>query len=398
MQSNYLSNRLNAFAESQTLAMAAKSRELKSRGIEVINLNLGEPDFVTPEHICQAAKEAITHGDTFYPPVAGFAELRKAIAEKLMRDNQLEYAPENIVVSTGAKQTLANIFYCCINPGDEVIILAPYWVTYIEQVRMMEGIPVVVSGSIENDYKPTAEAIAAAITPRTKALVYSSPCNPTGSVFTREELLAIAQVCEPHDILIISDEIYEYINFVGKHESIAQFDFIKEKVVVVNGFSKGFAMTGWRLGYMAAPVALAKACEKVQGQFTSGACSISQKAGLAAISGSLEPTRLMTEAYRRRRDLIKDLLDKVKGFKTNMPQGAFYIFPDVSELLGSSFEGQTLHTAYDLSMFLLNEAHVSLVDGGAFGAPNCLRISFATSDENITRAIAQIQAAITKLQ
>ncbi len=397
MEKSFLSSRLDAFAESQTLAMASKSRELRAKGIEIINLNLGEPDFVTPQHICRAAIEAIDNGLTFYPPVAGYPELRRAITDKLLRENGLAYKPENIVVSTGAKQTLANIFYSIINPGDEVIILTPYWVTYIEQVRMMEGVPVLVEGNIENNYKPSAEAIAAAITPKTKALVYSSPCNPTGSVFSYQELKAIADVCEPHNLLIISDEIYEHINFVGKHESIAQFENVFHKTVVVNGFSKGYAMTGWRMGYMAGPVELTKACEKVQGQFTSGACSISQKAAQTALEGTQEPTQEMTRAYLRRRNLIKDLLDKVKGFKTNLPEGAFYIFPDVSELLGLSFEGKTIETAYDLSMFLLNEAHVSLVDGSAFGAPNCLRLSYATSDENITRAVAKISQAVAKL-
>jgi aspartate aminotransferase len=397
MDKSFLASRLNAFAESQTLAMATKSRELKAKGIEVINLNLGEPDFVTPDYICKAAQEAIDSGVTFYPPVAGFMELRKAIAAKLLRENGLNYAPENIIVSTGAKQTLANIFYSLINPGDEVIILTPYWVTYIEQVRMMEGVPVLVEGSIENDFKPLAADIAKAITPKTKALVFSSPCNPTGSVFSRQELQEIAEVCAPHELLIISDEIYEHINFVGKHESIAQFENVYSKTVVVNGFSKGYAMTGWRMGYMAGPLSLVKACEKVQGQFTSGACSISQKAAQAALEGPQEATQAMTQAYLRRRNLIKDLLDEVKGFKTNMPQGAFYIFPDVSELLGLSYQGNVMATAYDLSMFLLNEAHVSLVDGSAFGAPQCLRLSYATSDQNISRAIEQIGKAVAKL-
>ncbi|GAB4328008.1 MAG: pyridoxal phosphate-dependent aminotransferase [Flammeovirgaceae bacterium] len=397
---NYqLSERVTSMQESQTLAMARLARELQAKGVNVIKLNLGEPDFPTPKHIQEAAVEAIRSEKFFqYPPVPGYPELRKGIAEKLKRDNKLDYKPEQIVVSTGAKQSIANVLLSIIDKGDEVIIFAPYWVSYLEQVRLCEGVPVILNGSIDNDFKVTAAQLKAAITPKTKAIMFSSPCNPTGSVFSREELKAIAEVLEPYkNIYIISDEIYEYINFVGEHVSIAEFPFIKDRVIIINGFSKGFAMTGWRLGYIAAPLAIAEACNKIQGQFTSGACSITQRAALAAITGSTEPAKEMSNAYKRRRDLLKGLLDQIPGMKTNLPQGAFYFFPDVSAFFGKSYNGTTIKNSYDLAIYLLNEAHVSLVDGEGFGMPECIRISFAASDAELVEAAKKMKEALAKL-
>ncbi|MCS6968956.1 MAG: pyridoxal phosphate-dependent aminotransferase [Cytophagales bacterium] len=398
-----LSERINSLAESQTLEMAKKARQLRAKGIDVISLNLGEPDFQTPQHIKEAAKKAIDEGFTFYTPVAGIPELRKGIAEKLCRENHIQVTAENIVVSTGAKQSLANVLLCLINPGDEVIIFAPFWVSYLEMVKLAEGKPVIVSGALENEYKVTAQQLQAAITPKTKAIMFSSPCNPTGAVFSRQELTAIARVVKEHEenggnpIYIIADEIYEYINFTGEHFSIGSLDFIKDNVITVNGFSKGFAMTGWRVGYMAGPKWLADACDKMQGQVTSGTCSIAQKAALAAITGDLTPTLQMAQAYRRRRDLAKELLQQIPGIKTNHPEGAFYIFPDVSAYFGKSFGNYYIGNSYDLCMYLLNEAHVSIVDGDSFGAPNCVRISTAAADEQIKQAISRIGEALAKL-
>ncbi|WP_020530537.1 pyridoxal phosphate-dependent aminotransferase [Flexithrix dorotheae] len=398
MSENALSNRLKSLSESATLAMAVKARELQAQGANVIKLNLGEPDFQTPQHIKDAAKKAIDEGFTSYPPVAGFPDLKEAIVHKLKRDNGLDYEPANIVASTGAKQSIANVLLSLLNKGDEVIIFTPYWVTYFEQVKLAEGIPVALKGNIENDFKVTAEQLRAAITDKTKAILFSSPCNPTGSVFTKEELSGIASVVSEYkDLYIISDEIYEYINFSGPHHSIAEIDYIKDRVIIVNGLSKGFAMTGWRLGYIAAPKWLAKACDKIQGQVTSGTCTISQKAGVAALTGDLKAATEMKMAYHRRRDLVKGLLDEIPGFKTNLPQGAFYIFPDISYYFGKSYDGQAINNANDLAMFLLNEAHVSIVDGGAFGEPNCVRISFAASDEDLEEAIKRIKTALEKL-
>jgi aspartate aminotransferase len=394
-----LSDRINALAESQTLEMAKKARELKAKGIDVISLNLGEPDFQTPQHIKDAAKKAIDAGYSFYTPVAGIAELRKAIAEKLQKENGLtDMKAENIVVSTGAKQSLVNALMCLVNPGDEVIIFAPYWVSYYEMVKMADGVPVVIKGTLENEYKVTAEQVKAAITPRTKAILYSSPCNPTGAVFSEKELTDIAKVvAEYQNIYIIADEIYEYINFTGKHFSIGSLPFIKERVVTVNGFSKGFAMTGWRAGYIGAAKAIADACDKMQGQVTSGTCSITQHAALAAVLGDRVDTQKMAEAYKNRRDLIKKLLDDIPHIKANNPQGAFYIFPDVSAYFGKSYQDYKIKTSYDLCIYLLNEAHVSLVDGEGFGEPNCLRISNAASEANITEAMRRVKVALAKL-
>ncbi len=394
-----LSERINAMAESQTLEMAKKARELKAKGVDVISLNLGEPDFVTPQHIREAAKKALDEGFTFYTPVSGIPELRKAIAEKLKRDNNLDVKAENIVVSTGAKQSLVNTLMALVNPGDEVIIFAPYWVSYYEMVKMAEGVPVLVHGSLENQFKVSATQVREAITPKTKAILFSSPCNPTGAVFSREELTAIAEVVAEHDhIFIIADEIYEYINFTGEHFSIGSLDIVKDRTITVNGFSKGFAMTGWRMGYIAAPKWIADACDKMQGQVTSGANSITQKAALAALTGDMMETKKMSEAYRRRRDLVLGLLKDIRGIKANVPEGAFYIFPDVSSYFGKSYENYHIKDSYDLCIYLLNEAHVSLVDGGGFGAPNCIRISSAASDENLKEAMRRIKVALEKLK
>ncbi len=394
-----ISNRVNALSESATLAMAVKARELQAKGVDVIKLNLGEPDFPTPKHIQEAAIAAINSGKFFgYPPVPGYPELRKGIADKLKRDNNLDYKPENIVVSTGGKQSIANVILSLVNKGDEVVIFTPYWVTYIEQVILAEGKPVLLKGGIENDFKVTAEQLKAAITPKTKAILFSSPCNPTGTVFSKDELMEIAEVIRfREDIFVISDEIYEYINFGGGHVSIAEIDFIKDRTIIVNGFSKGFAMTGWRLGYIAAPKWLADACNKLQGQITSGTCSIAQRAAIAAITGSLEPAKEMAAAYLRRRDLVKGLLDKIPGVKTNLPQGAFYIFPDISSYFGKAYNGQSIVNSDDMAMYLLNEGHVSVVEGESFGAPECIRISFAASDEELTTAMERIGAALAKL-
>lgn len=395
-----VSNRLSALSESATLSMAVKARELQAKGIEVIKLNLGEPDFPTPQHIQDAAVEAIQSGKYFsYPPVPGYQDLREAIAHKLKRDNGLDYKANNIIVSTGAKQSIANVLLSLVNKGEEVIVFTPYWVTYSEQVKLAEGTPVFVKGSIENDFKVTAQQLKEAITPNTKAILFSSPCNPTGSVFSKEELSEIAAVLKDHPgIYIISDEIYEFINFGGKHTSIAEFDFLKERTIIINGFSKGYAMTGWRLGYIAAAEWIAKACNKLQGQVTSGTCSIAQRAGVAAINGGTEASVKMKEAYLKRRGFVKKLLDEIEGIKTNTPQGAFYIFPDVSTFFGKS-DGETqVDNADDLAMYLLNKAHVSVVTGSAFGAPECIRISFAASDDQLREAVRRIKEALEQLK
>ncbi len=399
MKTTILADRLMTMNESQTIGMAKKARELASKGIDVINLSFGEPDFQTPSHIKEAAKKAIDEGYTFYPPVAGYLDLRKAIAEKLRRDNQLKVEAENIVVSTGAKQAIINALLCIVNPGDEVIIAAPYWVSYLEMVKFAEGIPVIVHGSFENNFKVTADQIKKAITPQTKAIIYSSPCNPTGAIFSKEELTAIAEVVFKHpSIYIVADEIYEYICFTEEYFSIGSLDFIKDQVITINGFSKGFAMTGWRVGYLAAPLAIANACDKIQGQFTSATCSIAQRAALAALTSDLTPTHEMTKAYLRRRELVIKLLKQIPGIKTTVPDGAFYVFPDISSYLGKKYRDQIIRNATDLCMYLLNEAHVSIVTGEAFGEPNCVRISFAASDENLQKAFDRIKTALAQLQ
>lgn len=396
---NKLSDRINNLSESATIAMAQRSRELQSEGKDVINLSLGEPDFHTPDFIKEAAKKAIDENYTTYTPVPGYLELREAIVHKFKRDNQLNYSPLEIVVSTGAKQSIANVMLCLVNPGDEVILPAPYWVSYREIAKMAEGEPKVIQSGIENEFKITADQLEAAIGPKSRLMIFSSPCNPSGSVYTQEELKALAEVIAKHpDFYVISDEIYEYINFIGKHESLAQFDSIKDQVVTINGLSKGFAMTGWRLGYIGAPKWIADACNKMQGQFTSGTCSITQRAAIAALSADPEEvTREMREAFLRRRDLVADGLEKVEGIKVNRPPGAFYLFPDVSAFLGKSYDGRKIETAEDLSLYLLDEALVATVGGGAFGSDNCLRISVATSDKNLEEAVKRISKALDQL-
>ncbi|MDX2002885.1 MAG: pyridoxal phosphate-dependent aminotransferase [Chitinophagales bacterium] len=393
-----VSERVNLMVESATLKMAQLSRELKAEGKDVIDLSIGEPDFVTPRHIMDAAAKAMDEGFTHYTPVPGYLELRKAIADKLKRDNHIDYTPEEIVVSTGAKQSLINVIMAIVNPGDEVVVPAPYWVSYEAMVQLAEGKMVNIFTDIDQDYKFTAAQLEAAISPKTKALLYSSPCNPSGSVFTKEELEAIARVIAKYpDIIIISDEIYEYITFEGKHESIAQFDFIKNQVVTVNGFSKGYAMTGWRVGYIAAPLWIAKACNKIQGQFTSGTNSIAQKAAEAAIKGDLAPTHAMRDSFLKRRDLVVNLLKEVPGIKTNLPKGAFYVFPNVSSYFGKSYQGETIQDADDFAMYILKHANVSLVSGAAFGNDKCIRISYATSEEKLREAVRRIAEALAKL-
>lgn len=393
-----LSTRLTALSPSETFAMAQKSIELKAQGIDVINMSVGEPDFNTPKHIKEAAKKAIDDNFSFYSPVAGFPDLKKAICEKLQSENELEYTPAQIVVSNGAKQSLCNVVLSIVDKGDEVIIPAPYWVSYPEMVKLAEGIPVFIYAGIEQNFKITPQQLEEVITPKTKALFLCSPSNPTGSVYTREELAALAEVLEKYpQVLVIADEIYEHINYVGQHESIAQFVTIRDRVIVTNGVSKGYAMTGWRIGWIAAPQWVASACSMLQGQYTSGSSSISQKAALAAYTGDQSCVGEMRVAFERRRNLIVELLGQIPGLKVNNPMGAFYIFPDCTGYLKRSYNGKTIQTATDLAMYLLEEAHVACVGGDAFGAPGCIRLSYATSDKNITEAVARIKKALDKL-
>ena len=395
-----LSDRINAMQESQTIAMAKKARALAAEGVDVISLSFGEPDFQTPQYIKDAAKQALDEGYTFYTPVPGYLELRQAICDKFRRDNQLDYQPANIVVSTGAKQALANAVLSLVNPGDEVVVFSPYWVSYEEMVRLAEGVAVPLVGTLENEFKVTAAQLEAAITPRTRLIMYSSPCNPTGAVFSREELAAIADVVARHPhVHVLADEIYEYINFVGEHVSLAQFEEVKERVITVNGFSKGYAMTGWRVGYLAARPEIAAACEKIQSQITSGTCSIAQRAALAALQGGRSSADEMVAAYRRRRDMVLELVQDIPGFRTNVPSGAFYIFPDVSGYFGRATPaGPVIQSAADLAMYLLNDAHVAAVDGAAFGAPNCIRFSTAAADEKLREAFIRIKNSLAKLR
>ena len=394
-----LSDRINNLSESQTLAMTRLSRELQAEGKDVISLSIGEPDFDTPQLIKDAAKKAIDEYYTHYTPVPGYPELRKAAANKLKRDNNLDYSFEQIVVSTGAKHSLTNLALSILNPEDEVILLAPYWVSYIEMIKIAEATPVVVSTTIETDFKITIDQLKNAITPKTRMIWFSSPCNPSGSVYTKEELLAIAELVKNYpNIIIVSDEIYEHINFVGKHESIAQFDFIKDQVVVVNGVSKGFAMTGWRIGFIAAPKWIADACTKMQGQFTSGTCSIAQKAAQAALEADISIVNDMVAAFQRRKELVYDLMKDIPGIKMNQPKGAFYFFPDVSYYFGKSYNGEVIKDATDLCMFLLNKGLVALVSGDAFGNPECLRISYATSEEVLKESINRIKNTLALLK
>jgi len=394
-----LSSRLEKFNEPETLKMAKLGRELRAKGIDVIDLSLGEPDFDTPEHIKDAAIKAIQDNWSHYTPVSGFLDLREAICVKFKRDNGLDYLPENIVVSTGAKQSLANIILALVDEGEEVIIPTPYWVTYSELVKIADGKVVEIPSTLESEFKITPAQLEAAITPKTKAFLFSSPCNPSGAVYTKAELEGLAEVFRKHpDVFIISDEIYEYINFTGKHESIAQFTDLKDRIIIVNGLSKGFAMTGWRLGYIAASVAVAKGCEKLQGQFTSGTNSIAQKAAVIALTHDLKPSFDMVTEFTKRRKRVLELVKDIPGLKCFEPQGAFYIFPDVSSYYGKSDGTTTVKNASDLSMYLLNTAHVSSVMGDAFGDPKCIRFSFANSLPNIEKGWSRIKEALAKLK
>ncbi|NVJ87540.1 MAG: pyridoxal phosphate-dependent aminotransferase [Algoriphagus sp.] len=395
-----LSDRILNMEESATLAMAKKARELKSQGIDIIGLSLGEPDFKTPKHIQEAAKAAIDEGKYFsYPPVAGYQDLREAIAKKLREENNiLQAKAENIVVSTGAKHSIANTFMCLLNEGDEVVIFSPYWVSYAEIIKLAGGVPILIEGTLENNFKATAAQLEEAITDKTKAVIFSSPCNPTGSVFSEEELKAIADVVKSHEgIMVIADEIYELINFTGKNFSIASLPGMFERTITVNGFSKGYAMTGWRVGYICAPLEIAKAVEKIQGQFTSGGTGIAQRAALAAIAGDQTPSKEMADAYFKRRQLVLELLQEIPGIKTHIPEGAFYFFPDVTSYFGKSAHGHTVNNADDLCLYLLDVAHVSLVTGSAFGAPNCVRLSYAASEEELKEALKRLKKALAEL-
>lgn len=393
-----LSSFLQRFNEPETLKMAKLGRELRASGIDVIDLSLGEPDFDTPQHIKEAAIKAIRDNWSHYTPVPGFLDLREAVCTKLKRDNHLEYKPENIVVSTGAKQSLANAILALVDEGDEVIIPTPYWVTYSELVKIARGKVVEIKSKAGHKFKITAGELEAAITPRTRVFLFSSPCNPSGTVYTREELAGFADVFRRHPgITILSDEIYEYINFTGEHESIAQFSDIRDRVVLINGLSKGFAMTGWRIGYIAAHAEIAKACEKIQGQFTSGTCSIAQKAGVTALTTDLRPTREMTEEFTRRRKRVLELVRDIPGLVCPEPDGAFYVFPDVSAYFGKSDGETTIRNSADFAMYILNKAHVSSVMGDAFGEPGCVRFSFANSMKNIEEGWRRIREALARL-
>lgn len=394
-----LSTLLQRFNEPETLKMAKLGREMRAKGIDVIDLSLGEPDFDTPQHIKEAAKKAIDDNWSHYPPVAGYLDLREAICHKLQRDNGLQYTPEQIIVSTGAKQSIANIIMAVINESDEIVIPTPYWVTYSALSQMAEGKVVFVNTVLENNYKITAQQLENVLTPKTKLFIFSSPCNPTGAVYTQQELQALLNVFKKYpDVYILSDEIYEYINFTGKpHCSIAQFQELKDRVIIVNGFSKGFAMTGWRLGYMATSLPLAKACEKIQGQFTSGANAIAQRAAIVALKESLLPTQEMVKAFAERREKILAWINNMPELTCTVPDGAFYIFPCVKKYLNKKYNDQHINTADDLCMYLLNEAHVSTVTGRAFGNADCIRISFANSMKNIVQGLNRITKALSQL-
>lgn len=394
-----LAQRLELVVEPQTIKMAKLGRELRSKGIDVIDLSLGEPDFHTPTHICNAATDAMAEGFTKYTPVAGYPELREAISAKLKRDNNLDYPADQIIVSTGAKQSLANIILSVVDPGAEVVIPTPYWVTYSALAQLAEADIKYIPCSIEEDYKLTPEQLDKNLSDKTRLFIFSSPCNPSGSVYSKSELTALAEVFKKYpNCVIISDEIYEYINYTGQHESIAQFEALKDQVVVVNGMSKGFAMTGWRIGYAAGPKDLIQACEKLQGQFTSGTNSIAQRASIAALTQDMTPTHDMTKAFRARRDFVLESLNNIEGIKTNNPQGAFYAFPDISYFIGKTDGETTINNDEDFCMYLLHKAHISSVMGTAFGAPGCFRISFATSMEKLEAAMQRMKEALEKLQ
>ncbi|MEQ8546872.1 MAG: pyridoxal phosphate-dependent aminotransferase [Cyclobacteriaceae bacterium] len=393
------SERIKTMAESATLAMAAKSREMKQQGLDVISLSLGEPDFKTPKHIQEGAKAAIDEGKYFaYPPVNGYADLRQAISDKFKKENNLHYTADQIVVSNGAKQSIANVFLALLDPGDEVVVFSPFWVSYSALVELAEGKCVFIKGGIEDDFKATAAQLKAAISDKTKAVIFSSPCNPTGSVFNETELKAMADVLKDYpNITVISDEIYELINYGDKHVSIGSIDGMQDKTVTVNGFAKGFAMTGWRIGYIGAPTWLAKAANKIQGQITSANCSIAQRAGLTALTSPLDASYEMVEQYKKRRSMVYDLLSEIPGLEVNMPGGAFYFFPNVKSFFGKKAGDRVINNASDLCIYLLEEAHVSTVTGEAFGDPDCMRMSYAASEEDLKTAIARIKESLAKL-
>ena len=396
----HLSDRINKISESQTIAMARKSRELKANGIDIISLSLGEPDFNTPDVIKEAAKKAIDDNFSYYTHVSGYLELREAICKKFKRDNGLDYSPDEIVVSTGAKQSIANAVLCIVNPGDEVIIPAPFWVSYLEILKLAEGKPVMIDTTIESDFKMSPEQLEKSITSKTRLIMLSTPCNPTGSVYNREELKALAQVIIKYpELYIISDEIYEHINFIGGHQSFAQFDFIKERVITINGVSKGFAMTGWRGGIMAAPKWIAQACDKIQGQFTSATSSITQKAIHKAMELDFDTyIKPMRDAFLKRRDLVLRLMSEIPGLKTNVPQGAFYVYPEVSYYFGKKYKEYLILNATDLTLYLLDEGHLALVPGAAFGEDRYIRFSYATNEENLIEALKRMKDALSKLK
>jgi aspartate aminotransferase len=394
-----LAARLSKISESQTLAMARKSRELQAQGKDVISLSIGEPDYDTPDFIKEAAKKAIDQNYTHYTPVAGFQDLRVAIADKFKRDNQITYTPEQIVVSTGAKQSIANVILSLVDEGDEVIVPIPYWVSYIELIKLADGIPVYIYAGVNQNFKISAQQLEAAITPKTRMIIFSTPCNPSGSVYNKQELEALVKVLEKYpNIYIVSDEIYEHINFVGKHESMAQFPSVYNNVITVNGVSKGFAMTGWRIGYIGAPLWIAKACEKMQGQFTSGTCSVAQRAALAAVAADPAVVKPMRDGFLKRRDMVLALLNDIPGIKTNVPDGAFYVFPDISAYFGKSDGTTTINSSADLCMYLLNSANLALVSGDAFGDDNCVRFSYATSEDKLVEAIKRLKNALSRLK
>ena len=396
---NILSDRLNKLSPSATLAMSQRSSELKAQGVDVINLSVGEPDFNTPDHIKEAAKKAIDDNWSRYSPVPGYPDLKKAISDKLKRENNLDYSPDEILTSNGAKQCVCNAVLALVNAGDEVIIPAPYWVSYPQMVKLAEGTPVFVEAKIEADFKITPEQLESVITPKTKMLILCSPSNPTGSVYSAKELEGLAAVIKKHDnLFVLADEIYEHINYIGKHASIASIEGMRERTIIINGVSKAYAMTGWRIGFMAAPQWIIKGCNKLQGQYTSGPCSVSQKAATVAWNADQTCVETMRKAFQRRRDLIVGLAKEIPGFEVNVPEGAFYLFPKCASYFGKKAGDRVINTSSDLAMYLLEEGHVATVGGDAFGSPECIRMSYATSDENIVEAISRIKAALAKLK
>ena len=392
------SDRIENIEESSTLAMSAKASEMKSKGIDVISLSLGEPDFKTPSHICDGAKKAIDSGNYFsYPPVNGYLDLREAISKKFSNENNLDYHPNNIIVSNGVKQSITNVMFSLLNKGDEVIVFSPYWVSYDAIIKLADGIPIHLNGNIENDFKPSANDLEKSVSSKTKLIIFSSPCNPTGSVFTKDELESFSKVILKYNLYVISDEIYEHINFLNNHFSIGSLEGMNERTITLNGFSKAFAMTGWRLGYMGAPEWISKACKKMQGQTTSANCSIAQRAALIALNSGNKSAIEMKNEYFKRRDLVYNLLNKINGFKVNLPKGAFYFFPNIEELISKSYKGNKIESASDLCMYYLNEAKVSLVPGEDFGAPNCIRLSYAASEKNLIEAITRLKNSTNNL-